>query len=237
MTRVLCLTRSEPTSQFVEAALGASAHVKHACDFASMRQALHGHETAAVVIDCGDAGSEMLEAIAELRAQRHTARTPIIVLTSGASLSITVSAFALGADDVLPRDVHPLELKARIDSRVRRADVATREVVLDGLRVDFERQRAWAMAQEREVPLDLTVCELRLLVQLMMRPGVVRSRDQLLDAVWGAEVAVLDRTVDVHVSHLRRKLGSSAWTIETVPRVGYRLHRRRAAAQEGAVST
>jgi DNA-binding response OmpR family regulator len=234
MTWVLLLAKSPTASHVIESALSASVHLDVLHDTDAMRHALLAHAYGALVIEMdGDEHERSdgrLELVAELRSQRKTARLPVFVVSNAPTLTLTLSALALGADDVMSDRLNPLELRARVDARIRRFDHESHEVEVEGLRLDFEVQHAWYSHDGHSEQIELTHREMRLLAQLMVRPGVVRSREQLLDAVWGADVNVLDRTIDVHVGHLRKKLEASDWTIETVPRVGYKLARKPQAA-------
>ena len=127
-----------------------------------------------------------------------------------------------GADDYVTKPFSPRELVARIHAVLRRAASAGGEemVEYDGLQLDQASHRV--MAGERSVPLGPT--EYRMLEFFMTHPERVYSREQLLDRVWGGNVYVEERTIDVHIRRLRSKLGRLSNTVRTVRGQGYRFY-------------
>ncbi|MEZ4434391.1 MAG: response regulator transcription factor [bacterium] len=162
-----------------------------------------------------------------LRARAESDRIPVIILSSHDDPVEHIVGLELGADDYIDKPFSPREVVARVRAVLRRAAPATAAdepalVVPAGLRLDPERREAWAGATE----LGLSRTEFDLLAVFIAAPGRVWERGQLLDRAWGQGVAVTERTVDVHIKALRKKLvaaGLPAETIETVRGVGYRL--------------
>lgn len=160
-----------------------------------------------------------------LRALRQFSPVPVIILSSHDDPVEHVVALEMGADDYIDKPFSPREVVARIRAVLRRVQPAAQAPPATGapvLRVDAERREAWAGG----ALLNLSRTEFDLLAVFVGAPGRVYPRDQLLDRVWGPDVAVAERTVDVHVKALRKKLvdaSVSADTIETVRGVGYRL--------------
>lgn len=157
-----------------------------------------------------------------LRALRQSSNVPVIILSSHDDAVEHVVALEMGADDYIDKPFSPREVVARVRAVLRR--VQPEPAPTDGaeLRVDPERREAFA----GETLLNLSRTEFDLLAVFVSAPGRVYERGQLLDRVWGPDVAVAERTVDVHVKALRKKLvmaGLEAETIETVRGVGYRL--------------
>src|SRR5438477_1162870 len=144
------------------------------------------------------------------------------MLTAKAEETDQVVGFSMGADDYVTKPFSVKVLLQRIKALQRRsegtAEAADVSAYLD-VRVDRVRHRAYV----REKELDLTPTEFRLLECLVRQPGRAFSRHQLMDAAIGEGAIVLERTIDVHVKTLRRKLGKAADLIETVRGVGYRF--------------
>jgi two-component system phosphate regulon response regulator PhoB len=157
----------------------------------------------------------------ELRAGERTRDIPIIILSAKAEETDQVVGFSLGADDYVTKPFSIKVLQQRIKALQRRIEGSTDPVdVVEYLNVRIDRVRHRAFAEGRE--LDLTPTEFRLLECLLRQPGRAFTRHQLMDAAIGEGAIVLERTIDVHIKTLRRKLGSSD-LIETVRGVGYRF--------------
>jgi DNA-binding response OmpR family regulator len=146
--------------------------------------------------------SDGLEICKAVRGQPELAHIPIIFLTARASETDRIVGLELGANDYIVKPFFVRELIARIKIQFRGQANATRVLKAAGLELD----RSSCQAKLDGNLLTLTATEFRLLEFLMSRPGVVFSREQLLDAVWGHDRAVTDRTVDVYVLRLRQKI-------------------------------
>jgi len=163
-----------------------------------------------------------LEVCRELRAGERTRAIPILMLTAKAEETDQVVGFSLGADDYVTKPFSPKVLVQRIRALLRRreGEAGAADVVEQGpVRIDRVRHRAFVAGRE----LDLTPTEFRPLECLLRPPGRAFTRAQLMDAAIGEGAVVLERTIDVHVKTLRRKLGEASEKIETVRGVGYRF--------------
>jgi two-component system response regulator CpxR len=156
-----------------------------------------------------------------LRQIRRRATTPIIMLTARTAPDDRIGGLEAGADDYLAKPFHPRELLARIRAILRRAaPAATPAGVLDvsGVRLNAARREV----QCHDVPLALTTAEFDILELLMRRAGLAVSRDELTAALYQRPASPYERILDVHVSHLRRKLQTAGVdAIRTVRAVGY----------------
>src|SRR5262244_2997863 len=184
------------------------------------------------VIDWMLPGLSGIELIRRLRAKPETRRLPIIMLTARGEEGERVRGLATGADDYIVKPFSLPELIARIGALLRRASPERIAAVLTAGDIELDRERRRVSRAGREVPLGPT--EFRLLEFLMQSPGRVFSREQLLDSVWGRDVYIDERTVDVHVGRLRKALnrGRTVDPIRTVRGAGYALDDRFAKAAE-----
>jgi DNA-binding response OmpR family regulator len=167
-----------------------------------------------------------LQLYADIQADERLASVPVIFLTGHAELANKLTAFSLGAEDYLVKPVMPLELRARVEARLRKLEVkADHEnmIVRGPIRLKLDAQRAEVSQEGVFRELKLTPREFKLLLFLAKNEERVLTRDQILDAVWGTASEVMDRTVDAHVSALRKKLGPAASCIESVLGTGYRF--------------
>jgi len=177
----------------------------------------------AIILDVMMPGLDGLGVCRRLREESRTARIPIILLTAKAGEADRVVGLELGADDYVVKPFSPRELVARIRALLRRTAPAAAEgetLRRGDLMVDAGRHEVtWGGK-----PVALTATEYRILHYLASRPGRVCSRSDIIDGALGRDVAVIDRTVDVHVTALRRKLGKGGDLLETVRGFGYRFH-------------
>jgi two-component system phosphate regulon response regulator PhoB len=172
-----------------------------------------------------------LEICRRLRADPATRNTLVLMLTAKSEETDEVVGFSVGADDYVAKPFSVKVLLERIRALLRRRDSTAGDasvVVSQGVMVDRERHRVTV----NEKLLDLTPSEFGLLESLVRQPGRVFSRSELIDSALGGDSLVLERTIDVHVRSLRKKLGPHAALVETVRGVGYRFRDPSGAAGE-----
>ena len=163
-----------------------------------------------------------LDVCRRLRAGSATKDLLIIMLTAKSEETDELIGFSLGADDYVTKPFSVKVLLERIKAlRRRRIAEATSDEVTTKQGVSVDRRRHQAIAEGK--PLQLTRSEFRLLDTLIRQPGRVFHRTELIDAALGEDTMVMERTIDVHIRALRRKLGPHADVIETVRGVGYRF--------------
>jgi len=175
-----------------------------------------------VLVDLMLPGLDGLEVCRRLRADSRTASIPLIMLTAKSGESDRVVGLELGADDYITKPFSIRELTARVRALLRRAAGHQEPPALlrrGELAIDLERCEASCGGK----PVELTATEFRLLHFLASHPGRVFSRAELIDHVLGRGVEVIDRTIDVHVMALRKKLGKHGELVETVRGFGYRF--------------
>ncbi len=179
-----------------------------------------------VVLDWMLPGVSGIELCRRLRAQPATAELPIIMLTARGEENERVRGLATGADDYIVKPFSVPELLARTAALLRRSKPERVAAFLSAGDIRLDRERRRVFRGEREIELGPT--EFRLLVYLIQSPGRVFSRQQLLDAVWGNDIYIDERTVDVHVGRLRKALrrGSESDPIRTVRGSGYSFDER-----------
>ena len=157
-----------------------------------------------------------------MRRNDDFSQIPIIMLTAKGEETDRILGLELGADDYVTKPFSPRELVARVKAVLRRDVKSETEETIDiaGL-IAIDPGKHEVKVEEENI--ELTSTEFRILQLLASKKGWVFSRDQILDFLWGQEKAVLDRTIDVHIKHLREKLSSAAYLIKNVRGVGYKL--------------
>jgi DNA-binding response OmpR family regulator len=178
------------------------------------------HRPRLIVLDVGLPDVDGLEVCKRIR---QTSQVPIIFLTARDGEVDRVLGLELGADDYLTKPFSPAELVARVKAVLRRSDGAPPPEVVQAGRVTIDAGRREVRVDDGVV--ELTTKEFDLLRFLADRPGLVMSRQQILDGVWGFDWYGDPRTVDVHIAQVRKKIGDGV-EIRTVRGVGYRLDPR-----------
>lgn len=175
-----------------------------------------------IVLDIMLPGMDGIEMLTHLRRESNVY---VIMLTAKTEETDKIVGLSVGADDYVTKPFSPRELVARVKAALRRiqrdASPQGSSDVLEfaHIRIDPHGRRVWVQGDE----VDLTATEFNLLLALAQNAGRVLSRDQLLQKVWGYDYYGDDRVVDVHIGHVRQKLGNHADAIVTVRGVGYRF--------------
>jgi DNA-binding response OmpR family regulator len=186
-----------------------------------------------IVLDLNLPGMNGFELCRRFRTEEQTRRTPIIMLTARTEEGDKVRGLDLGADDYITKPFSVRELVARVRAALRRSgyEEKTPKLYDDGaLRIDYAD---FSVACQGE-SVKLTRKEFALLAILSRNKGRVVPREQLLDQVWGLEYYGEARTLDVHISGLRKKLGACGGCIETVIGIGYRFRPNQENGETGA---
>jgi DNA-binding response OmpR family regulator len=180
-------------------------------------KAVGEHRPRLVVLDIGLPDIDGLEVCRRLR---QTSTIPVIFLTARDSEVDRVVGLELGADDYVPKPFSPPELVARVKAVLRRTDPAATTEIIQVADVTIDLGRREVRVHGDAIPF--TTREFELLQYLAEHPGLALSRKQILDGVWGYDWFGDERTVDVHLAQVRKKL-DGAVRIDTVRGVGYRL--------------
>ncbi|MDO5786425.1 MAG: response regulator transcription factor [Phascolarctobacterium sp.] len=165
-----------------------------------------------------------LTILRRLRSDERYAHIPVIMATAKGTEFDKVKGLDWGADDYIAKPFGMLEMVARIKAVLRRCEgrgvqQAVQIIKRDNLEVNLEEHKVSVAGQE----VVLTLKEFELLKKFLLNPGIVFSRDKLLNDIWGYEFTGETRTVDVHIRTLRQKLGSAGDLVETIRGVGYRM--------------
>jgi DNA-binding response OmpR family regulator len=177
-----------------------------------------------IILDLMLPGIDGTEVARRLKADPHTAKIPILMLTAKGEETDVVVGLTLGADDYVTKPFSMKVLLARVTTVLRRSEggnspmeggiLKAGPLILDTLKHEV---------QVEGETVRLTLTEFKLLSALLGARGRVLTRDQLMDKAMGTDVFVTDRAIDVHVTAIRKKLGSANWLVHTVRGVGYRL--------------
>ena len=221
MSRVLVAEDDPDISESLVRALGREGYdVTHVATGPAALSAALGGQTDLLVLDLGLPGMDGLEVCRSLR--RRGITLPVLVLTARTDEGDLVVGLDAGADDYVGKPFRIAELLARVRAQLRRASGGDPEVLsAAGITVDIPSRRVSVDGTE----LALTPKEYDLLVMLLRRAGTVVGRDELMREVWQTEWLGATKTLDMHVSTLRRKLGDAGSRLTTVRGVGFRLEK------------
>ena len=185
---------------------------------------LEKHLPKLILLDIMLPDEDGLSILRRLRSDERYANIPVIMATAKGTEFDKVKGLDCGADDYIAKPFGMLEMVARIKAVLRRCEgrelaPADQTIKRDGLEVNLQEHKVSVKGQE----VLLTLKEFELLKKFLLYPGIVFSRDKLLNDIWGYEFTGETRTVDVHIRTLRQKLGNAGDLIETIRGVGYRM--------------
>jgi len=179
-----------------------------------------------VILDLMLPSIDGLEVCRRIRSSNEKISTmPIIMLTAKGSEVDKIVGLEMGADDYIVKPFSPRELIARVKAVLRRTtaknEMNGKIIKISSLTIDADRYEAMINSEK----IELTTTEFNILLILASKPGWVFSRNKLLDMLWGEDKIVLDRTIDVHIQKLRKKLGQFGDHIKSVHGVGYKFEK------------
>ncbi len=180
------------------------------------------HRPDLIVLDLMMPGMDGLEVCRRLRSDDRGKRVPLLMLTAKATEADRVVGLELGADDYVTKPFSPRELVARIKAILRRASSqpeAAETIRRGDLLIDVSAHLVKYAGRE----IQLTATEFRILQFMATRPGRVLKRDEIIESALDRDSDIFDRTIDVHITAIRRKLGKGGELIETVRGFGYRF--------------
>ncbi|MGE3260325.1 MAG: response regulator transcription factor [Bacteriovoracia bacterium] len=224
--KVLIVDDEDDHQKVVRKVLDRSCRVVQALTLADADRELLKQNFDLILLDVTLPDGDGFSFYAKLRTQEHTADTPVMFVTSRSDTPNEVMGFSLGAEDYIAKPIDPPRLKARVESRLKLiSERRQKEMTLckGNLKLSVSLQKVSVVNEGQEIPIDLTPVEFKLLFHLLRHEDQVFSREQLLIAVWDNASEVFDRTVDMHVSKLRKKINLSDFQIKAVHGLGYRL--------------
>lgn len=174
-----------------------------------------------VILDLMMPGLDGIEVCRSLRSDERHKELPVIMLTAKVEEADKVLGLEMGADDYMTKPFSPRELTARVKAVLRRRKPQEEETVSSFGDIIIDANRHEVTVKGKTAPLTST--EFKILRILSSKRGWVFSREQILDSLWGNEKTVVDRTIDVHIKHLREKLGSAGKMIINVRGAGYKI--------------
>lgn len=232
MERILIVDDNEDLSEAIGSLLEADYSVFLAHSLEQARAQLNEQPIDLVILDMGLPDGEGTHLCAYMKDDERFKDIPVIFLSGRGATDDKIVAFSVGADDYVLKPFEGRELKARIRARLNTSKKQDKGgmIVCGNLMINTLSQKV--TLKEKPTELRLTSLEFRLLLHFARHEDQVFPRDRLISSIWGENISVLDRTIDRHVSDLRKKLTGSTHTIETVRGTGYRLSKIQASAKK-----
>ncbi len=167
---------------------------------------------------------------AQLKKDPKNSQLPIIFLTARRDIQDKILAYTCGADDYLTKPFEIIELDLKIKARLRDAQnqkSGGQQIEMEDLLFSIEDQKLFILDREQNQNMvDLTPIEAKLVYNFMASPNTVFSREQLIQKIWGQNIHVIDRTIDKHISRIRKKLSETSFAINAVHGSGYILEKK-----------
>ncbi len=178
-----------------------------------------------VILDLMLPSIDGLEVCHRMRSNESSKNISIIMLTAKGTEIDKIVGLEMGADDYVVKPFSPRELVARVKAVLRRTtamnEIKSKTITIGSLTINTDKYEVMVDADK----IELTTTEFNILLILVSKPGWVFSRNKLLDMLWGEDKIILDRTIDVHIQKLRKKLGSHGNHIKSVRGVGYKFEK------------
>ncbi|MBC99128.1 MAG: DNA-binding response regulator [Halobacteriovoraceae bacterium] len=221
---ILLVEDSKEIYQIVNQALSRVADIKWGKSLQEGRDLIKENSIDLLLLDLELPDGNGIELCEELQSTHP--ELPIFLLTAHDQLSDKVLGFSAGADDYITKPFNSLELKARIEAKLRKLDILMKSSDIlewNELSINKSSQTLKVISDGDWENVELTALEFKLLMYFAVNEGKVLNREDILDEIWGQDVHVYSRSVDTHVSKLRKKLLGASETIESVHGVGYKF--------------
>lgn len=229
MKKILVVEDDAITQIFIQSVLGKKYDVVIVSSAQEASEVLRTQSFPPMLLDVGLPGEDGMDYCAKLRADERYKDMMIVFLTGKQQMSDKVLGLSLGADDYLTKPIDPMELLARVESKIRGQErsLKNQDIFFKGLfRMNLGLQKVFIQQDGAEKEIELTSIEFKLLYFFLQHEDETLGRDEILKVIWGDNVHVSDRTVDTHVSALRQKIALSEDFIQSIPKKGYRFSQK-----------
>ncbi len=227
MDKILCVEDSPEYREVLKSALK-GLHADFASTLAEARMFLKNNDNNydLMLLDVSLPDGDGIKFLSEFNLKNKNIREmPVFIVSSDSDELSKVTAFGLGVDDYICKPFSPIELLARVQAKIRKLreqKMDSSKAIVGDIEVNQHKMSLQIQGDSEPVP-EVTPIEFKIFALLSKHPGNILSRGQIIDSVWPLNTFITERTVDAHVSRLRRKIIRSKVNIETVFGVGYKL--------------
>jgi DNA-binding response OmpR family regulator len=222
--KILCLDDDPTTQTIIKIALQ-NYSIIVVSNLKEAEEELNKSIFSAAILDVELPDGDGIHFYSRLKQTSQLNNIPVLFISGHEEITNKLLAFSIGADDYISKPFNPLELNARVTSKIMKnlsTNIKNKVRTLGDLEIDLDRQKVSRLENGNEIDLYLTTREQKILIYLSSRIEQVFSRDQILNNVW-ADYHIADRTVDSHIAHLRKKVQDTFVSIQTVKNCGYKL--------------
>jgi two-component system phosphate regulon response regulator PhoB len=226
LNKILAVEDAPDYQLLIRATLGRSYELTCVSTLAEARECMSNSFFQLILLDLSLPDGSGLDLCREFQRQLIDSDTPVIMLTGRSQPSDLVQGFSVGADDYMTKPFHPAELLARVDAKILKSKLRAenRDIIQRGpLRFDIAALRLYLNGDDRETQVDVTPVEFRMLLKLAQNCRRALSRRELMSSVWGENIHIEDRSIDKHISSIRKKISPYHSSLKTINGVGYEL--------------
>jgi len=226
VTSVLLIDDSPEIFEIVKSSIGSAYTLRWAENLGQANSEMAQNKFDLILLDLDLPDGNGMDFFLKVQPDLMASGTPLFFLTASNDIANKVLGFSMGADDYIVKPFSPLELRARAEARLKKQELLkTQANVLSWkeLRIDKDSQDVFINNNGTFEKVKMTAIEFKILMLLANRPNVVIGREEVLNAVWGKDVFVDARSVDTHVSKVRKKLGPVSHLIQSVHGSGYKF--------------
>jgi DNA-binding response OmpR family regulator len=226
MGSILLIEDDEDIVFIIRKALEPEHYVTSVSLLSKATELLNSHSYQLILLDVMLPDGDGFHFLSDLKNSSSIRTMPVLFLTGKSSTADQVLGFSLGAEDYMIKPIQPILLQARVNAKIKKYTELRNDsdmLILGDLKFLISKQKAMIVRGTSESEMDLTPLEFKLLLHFAKHEEDVFSRDQLISYVWGENVHIFDRTIDTHISHLRKKLKGCQYSLDSIHGVGYRL--------------
>lgn len=226
-SKILLVEDSLEFQKMIESTMGFKYKIDCAASLEEAKAKIHSGDYALILLDVVLPDGTAFDLIRDIRDYLELSHTPIIFLTAKNSISDKFTGFSLGADDYVTKPFDTTELMLRVDSLILKSlkrKYHSENIQCGPIRLEVLNMSIFIDENGTERQINVTPIEFKLLLKLIQNNHKVLSRQQLLDSVWGNGVFIEDRSIDKHISAIRKKIHPYGEHIKTMSGVGYKFH-------------
>ncbi len=226
MIKLLCVEDSKEVQLIIKRTFLSTAQVLTATTLLEAYKELKQNIIDFIILDLSLPDGDGFEFLTRLNENEHFAKIPVIILTSKTQIQNKVLAFHMGAEDYIPKPFDPVELKIRVEARLKRHQQVKEGETLTqagNLTINHLEQKVFTFFDNQTEIIELTSMEFKILSFLAKYKDQVMSREQIINAAWKQNFSISDRTIDSHISRIRKKISRSDHTIIAIHNAGYKF--------------